>query len=204
MKKVIQALLAVLMVVLAIMLVKSITNPIDFKEEQTKRYSAVIQNLKDIRTAQLAYKTVYGKFTGSLDTLETFVKYDSLPLIYKEGVIPEEMLGKISEREAIAKGLIIRDTIFMSVLDSIYADNYAIDSLRYIPYGNGREFTLNQGIVITGSKLKVNVFEARAPSKYILEGLDKQMVINLNDGLVYKGLKVGSLEEANNSAGNWE
>ena len=60
------------------------------------------------------------------------------------------------------------------------------------------------GEVVTGSKLKVKVFEAKAPSKWILRGLDKQMIINFNDGWDYPGLKVGSLEEANNAAGNWE
>ena len=93
MKKVIQILLAVLIIVMAYLLVESIMKPIRFKKEQEHRYAVVIQNLKDIRKAQLAYKDVYGQFTGSLDTLTNFVKYDSLKIIYKKGEIPEEMLG---------------------------------------------------------------------------------------------------------------
>jgi hypothetical protein len=186
------------------LLVESIAKPIRFKKEQTKRYNEVIQNLKDIRTAQNAYKDVFGEFTSSFDTLTNFVKYDSLPLVFKKGEIPEERLGEITEQEAIAEGIIIRDTIRISVLDSIFPDNYKIDSLRFIPYTKGREFTMKAGEVVTGSKLKVKVFEAKAPSKYILQGLDKQMIINLNDGQEYPGLKVGSLTEANNASGNWE
>ena len=172
--------------------------------EQEKRYAEVIQNLKDIRTLELAYKEVYGKFTGSFDTLINFAKYDSLPIIFKKGEIPEDMLGKITEREAIKQGLIIRDTMKVNVLDSLFVDGYPIDSLRFIPFALGKQFALGQGTIKTGSGLIVNVFEAKAPSKYILHDLDKQMVINFNDGLDYKGLKVGSLVETNNSAGNWE
>ncbi len=204
MKKVIQILLAVLIIVMAYLLVESIMKPIRFKKEQTHRYAVTIQNLKDIRKAQLAYKDVYGEFTGSLDTLTNFVKYDSLKIIYKKGEIPEEMLGKITEKEAIAKGIIVRDTIRIAVLDSLFGKDYPADSLRYIPFSGGKEFKMAAGEVVTGSKLKVKVFEAKAPSKWILRGLDKQMIINFNDGWDYPGLKVGSLEEANNAAGNWE
>lgn len=204
MKKLIQIGLAVLIVVMGILLVRSIQDPIQFKKEKDRRYEIVVQNLKEIRTAQLAYKDVYGQFTGSLDTLTNFVKYDSLALIYKEGEIDEELLGQITEKEAIEKGMIIRDTIRVAVLDSLFGIDYLVDSLRFIPFSKGQEFRIAQGEVVTGSKLVVKVFEAKAPSKYILLGMNEQMIINLNDNLDYKGLKVGSLEEANNAAGNWE
>ena len=204
MKKLIQIGLAVLIVVMGFLMVKTIQDPIQFKKDKDYRYEIVVENLKDIRTAQLAYKDVYGEFTGSLDTLTDFVKFDSLPLIYKQGEIPEDLLGQITEREAIEKGMIIRDTVRVAVLDSLFGIEYPIDSLRYIPFSEGQEFRMAQGEVITGSKLVVKVFEAKAPSKYILLGLDEQMIINLNDGKDYKGLMVGSLEEANNAAGNWE
>lgn len=204
MKKLIQVGLFILIGVLGYLLVESIAKPIRFKKEQTARYDVVIQKLKDIRTAQMAYKDAYGSFTGSMDTLINFVKNDSLKLIFKQGEIPEEQLGKITEREAVLQGIIIRDTIPVSVLDSIYPDGYPIDSLRYIPFSDGKLFAMAAGEVVTGSKLKVKVFEAKAPSKHILKGMDKQQIINLNDGWEYKGLKVGSLEEANNAAGNWE
>jgi hypothetical protein len=204
MKTVIQVILGVLIVYLAYVAYQKIAEPIAFKKEQTKRYSETIQRLKDIRTSELAFKDVNNKFTASFDTLINFVKVGEFPVIRKIGEIPEDMLGKISEKEAISKGIIIRDTTFVSVRDSIFADNYNIDSIRYIPYSGGRQFTLGIGEIVTASSLKVKVFEAKAPSKYILKGMDQQEIINLNDGLPYPGLKVGSLTEANNAAGNWE
>ena len=204
MKALIHVLLAGLIVFLAYATVQSIVKPIEFQKEKDKRYAETIQRLKDIRTAEGAFKEVNGDYTASFDTLIDFVKTGEFSIIRKIGEIPEDLLGQISEKEAIQKGMIIRDTTKVSVLDSLYPANYKIDSLRFIPYAGGREFTLKKGVIETQSKLKVKVFEASAPSKYILKGLDEQEIINLNDGLDYKGLKVGSVTEVNNGAGNWE
>ena len=204
MKAFIHVLLAGLIVFLAYETVQSIVEPIEFKKEQKKRYDETIQKLKDIRAAQGAYKEVNGDYTASFDTLIDFVKNGQFSIIRKIGEIPEDLLGQISEKEAIQKGMISRDTTKVSVLDSLFPSNYKIDSLRFIPYSGGHEFTLKKGVVETASKLKVKVFEASAPSKLILKGLDEQEIINLNDGLDYKGLKVGSITEVNNGAGNWE
>ena len=83
--------------------------------------------------------------------------------------------------------------------------------MKYIPFGNGREFALGSTIVTTGSGVVVPVFEARAHNNVILGDLRakyEQEIINLNEARrmnsKYPGLKVGSLTEANNSAGNWE
>ncbi len=203
-KPIIQVLLAALIVYLGYVCVKSITDPIEFKTEQTKRYNVTIQRLKDIRTAQAAYKEVNNAYTASFDTLIAFIKTAEFKVIRKEGEIPEDLLGKITEKEAIKKGMIVRDTTRVSIIDSLFPKGWVADSMRFIPYSGGREFTMGVGEVETASKLKVKVFEAKAASKYILKDLDEQEIINLNDGLEYKGLKVGSLTEINNAAGNWE
>jgi len=58
------------------------------------------------------------------------------------------------------------------------------------------------------STLKVPVFEAKVPNRILLNGLNRQMRINLDDEALkmdrYTGLKVGSLEQNINNAGNWE
>ncbi|MBR5166460.1 MAG: hypothetical protein IKZ99_04520 [Salinivirgaceae bacterium] len=204
MKATIQVLLGLLIVYLFYVTVQSVNEPITFQKEQQKRYAETIQRLKDIRKAEGAFKEMNGDYTASFDTLIDFVKNGQIAVVRKIGEIPEELLGQITEKEAIAKGMIIRDTTKIAVIDTLFPKNYQIDSLRYIPYAQGREFTLKKGVIETASKLKVKVFEASAPSKYILTGMDEQQIINLNDGLDYKGLKVGSITEVNNGAGNWE
>lgn len=209
MKTVIQIILVIAIVVLGFMIVESIMKPIRFNKEKDKRYEATIERLKDIRTAQTAYKSQYGKFTGSFDTLINFLKYDSFKVVFKKGELTDSLVDAgWTEKKALLAGLITRDTSRVSVKDSLFKQRSHIDSLRYVPYTGGKEFELAAGEIETGSRVKVQVFEAKVHNNVLLHGLDKQLRINFNDErqriAKYAGLKVGSLEEATNNAGNWE
>lgn len=210
MKTVFQILLFVAAVVLTYFIYKSIQRPIEFGKAKDARYEATVAKLKDIRKAQLAYKDVYGQFCGSWDTLINFVTYDSVRNVKAIGELTDSMIeAKISEKKAIEMGLIIRDTVKVSVIDELFGGEYDANSLRYVPVpGEPAEFHLGQTIITTGSGIKVPVFEAKAHNNVILRGLDKQLIINLNDqrrtNEKYPGLRVGSLTETTNNAGNWE
>lgn len=210
MRTVIQILLVVAAVVITYFIYQSVQRPIEFDKAKEARYAVTIQKLKDIRKAQVAYKDVYGKFTGSWDTLVDFVAHDSVRNVRAIGELTDSMIeAKITEKKAIQMGLIIRDTVRVSVIEALFGGNYDANSLRYVPVpGEPTEFHLAQTILTTGSGIKVPLFEAKAHNNVILRGLDEQLIINLNDQRrtndKYPGLRVGSLEEANNNAGNWE
>lgn len=210
MKTVIQIVLTIAIIALGYFCVESIQKPIRFKKAHKERKEAVVDKLIQIRDAQVAYKSVYGRYTGSFDTLINFIKTDSLPLVKKEGSLTDSMLeAGMTELKALAMGIIKRDTVRVSVKDSIFKAKFPIDSLPYIPFvGGGEKFQMASGIVTTGSGVKVQVFEAKVHNNIYLNGLEEQEIINLSDKTQklerYPGLKVGSLEEANNNAGNWE
>ncbi|MHA7108583.1 hypothetical protein [Sunxiuqinia elliptica] len=210
MKTVIQIVLIVAAIILAYLIYQSVERPILFEKAKDERYDATVQRLKDIRKAQLAFKDVNGRFTGDWDTLITFVKQDSLPLVRKIGMLTDSMIeAGVTEEVAIKKGLIIRDTIKVGVLDTLFGRSYPIEDIKMIPVQDTvAEFHLGATVLTTGSGIKVPVFEAKAHNNTILKNLDKQLVINLNDQRrtndKYPGLKVGSLTETNNNAGNWE
>ncbi|MBN2805164.1 MAG: hypothetical protein JXR22_00770 [Prolixibacteraceae bacterium] len=213
MKRIIFQVIAIAVsIILAYLIWDSIQTPIDFTKEKDARYKEVIENLKDIRTAQLAFKDVNNKFCGDWDSLISFVKNDSIPKIRKIGMLTDSMIeAGLDEAKAMKKGLIIRDTIKVSVLEEIFPKDYPIDALRIIPNSGGQEFWMAQTIVTTGSGVKVPVFEARAHNNQILDELQqdyKQEIINLNEQFRknnrYPGLKVGSVIEPNNNSGNWE
>lgn len=210
MRTVIQVVLFIVALVLAYFIYQSIQRPIDFDKAKKVRYEATIERLKDIRKAELAFKDVYGRFTGSWDTLINFVVNDSVKNVRKIGELTDSMIeANISERKAIELGLIIRDTIKESVHDALFGKSYDPEQLKYVPVPDTiAEFHLGATIITTGSGIKVPVFEARAHNNLILRGLDRQLVINLNDqsrtNEKYPGLKVGSLTETINNAGNWE
>ncbi|MCU4175287.1 hypothetical protein [Carboxylicivirga sp. N1Y90] len=210
MKTVIQIVLVVAIIALGYLCVESINKPIRFQEQHALRKEANVEKLMYTRDAQVAYKSVHNKYTGSFDTLINFILSDSLPLVKKEGSLTDSMLeAGITEIKALALGIIKRDTIRVSVKDSLFPANYAVDSLAFIPFVDGDEkFVMGSGVVVTGSGVKVQVFEAKVHNNVYLKGLEAQEVINLNDKTQklerYPGLKVGSLEAANNNAGNWE
>ena len=200
MKTVYQILLFAVIVVLSYFIYEGIMNPIRFEKEKNKRYNKTIERLKEIRTAELAYRLENNKFTGSFDTLIHFVKFDSFNVV--------KQVGSMDDSIAVAKGLVYRETIKISVLDSLFKKGYAVDSLRHVPYAGNAEFELKAGHLETGSGIKVQVFEAKAHNDIILKGLDRQLVVNENDLRKklerYPGLQVGSLTEFTNHAGNWE
>lgn len=212
MKTAIQIVLLVAIIVLGYLLWESINKPIRFNKEKDRREAATIQRLKDIRSAQVAFRAEYNRFTGDFDTLINFLKTDSFRVVKAIGSVPDSMIEELgramAERQALRDGLISRDTIKLSVKDSLFTARYYIDSLRFVPFTDGYVFEMAAGVFQTGSKVQVRVFEAKVPYDVLLAGMDRQLVINYKETREkitgYPGLKVGSLEEATNNAGNWE
>ena len=77
-KRIIQIVLAVVIVCLIYVIYKQISTPIIFAKEKAAREARVIDRIKDIRTAERSFKTKYNRFTGDFDTLINFVLTDSL------------------------------------------------------------------------------------------------------------------------------
>lgn len=209
MKTAIQIILTVAILALGYLCWESIQKPVRFKQAHNERKEKVIERLEGIREAQRAYKSLYGDFTGSFDTLVNFIKTDSLRLVRMEGRLTDSMLEEgMTELKALKLGIIQRDTSFVSVRDSLFNKNFVADSLRYIPFTNKEEFQMDATTIETASGVEVPIFEAKVHNNTYLKGLDEQQIININDEdrayERYPGLKVGSLTEANNSAGNWE
>ncbi|MGB5988162.1 MAG: hypothetical protein WBG43_00255 [Marinifilaceae bacterium] len=212
-KTLIQVALWVLIVLFGYLCVMSIVRPTEFNKVKKQRYEKVIQNLKDIRTAQVAYKDANGSYTSSFDTLIDYVKNDSMKFIRAIGSLSDEQLeAGMTEREAVKKGLIFRDTIRIAALDTLFGKDYKIDELRYVPYSNNtEEFKMATGEIKTASGMEIKVFEASVRNFVIFKNiLDeyKDEILEFNGEKKrldkFMGLKVGNVEEANNNVGNWE
>jgi len=186
----------------------SIMGPINFENAKKEREKAVIARLIDIRKAQIEYKNVYKTHAGSFTDLVKFLKEDKLPFLIKEGVLTDEQLEKgMTEKEAVKKGLIRRDTIWVVAKDTLFGANYNVDDLANVP-GTSVKFSMDTATLTSGSGYTVKVFEAGVKYDDYLGDLDKQLVTNLKDKAdkleKFPGLRVGSLTEINNNAGNWE
>lgn len=210
MKTTFQILLIIVIGFLAFLVYESIMRPVKFQREYNIRTEKVIDRLKDIRSAQVAYKLVNGKYTASFDTLSDFVANGQIPVVRMEGSLNDSMiLAGMTELKALELGIIKRDTAYVNVIDTLFkTKTWIADSLRYVPFTNKAEFELGTNVLSTASGVDVEVFEAKVPYEVFLQGLEKQEIINLREVDVklnrFPGLRVGSLTEANNNAGNWE
>ena len=143
----------------------SIDEPIQFMKEKQVRYTGVIQNLKDLRQIELAYKKQNKKFCASMDTLINFIEHDSVVIVKMTGTVPDTL----TEPEALELGIITRDTTMVPAFEIAFNDEYMktrdakhaldVNTLRYVPYSESVEFNIDAGEITRSSGAKVQVFE---------------------------------------------
>ena len=229
MNKVLKAVLSIVLFLaiagLAYAIVNSIMEPVNFNKQVEARRSVGVQRLKDIRTLQVAYRSVNGKFTADFDSLKTFYETGKMEVVMQIGsnddslavanteklrkanrkITPEQMFELYKQGQhlvfSLSSMVAVKDTLFHSRRD------FNIDSLQYIPFSQGDTIQM-EAIIKEVSGVKVPLFEAKMPYKSLLKGLDNQLRINLDADRRtmnrYEGLQVGSISAPNNNAGNWE
>lgn len=208
MKIVLQLVLVAAIVLLTYMCYESIQAPIRFEETTKERTSEITARLIDIRRAQIEYKNKYGMHAGSFDDLAKFLNEGKIPFVLKEGVLTDDQLEKgMTEQEAIKKGIIKRDTSWIIAKDTLFGPSFNVADLRFVP-GTQTQFAMDTATLITAAGYTVKVFECGVTYDNFLGDLDPQLLYNLKQKAEiyekYPGLRVGSLTEINNNAGNWE
>ena len=59
-------------IALAYAIVASVQEPVKFEKEKSAREKVAVQRLKDIRTLQVAFKSKYGRYAPTMDSLAWF------------------------------------------------------------------------------------------------------------------------------------
>ncbi len=211
MKRVIQVLFVLVIIILGYLIIESIMEPIRFNQEVKVRERATIDRLIDIREAQKAYKDIYKKYTSSFDTLISFVDTGSFTVIKAIGEIPEDWLDEMgfekARKRALSEGEISREPIQVPVKDSLFSHDYEVNSMRLVPFTEGVNFSIESGELLTTSNLTVQVVEVSVLYNDLLNGMDRQLVVNYKDERMkmvgFEGVKFGSMEEGT-LTGNWE
>ncbi len=215
MRKIFQLLLAVAIIGLIYMIYLQISTPLEFEQEMAQKEKAVIERIKDVRSAQRAFKTANSRFTDNFDTLINFVLNDSLTLQRKR-VDEDDSVGMaqfklLQKKDKTLKNI---EEFKVAVIDTIFSPRKLsvdqVKQLRWIPgTDNSTEFMLAAGVVTTESKVVIPVVECKAPYVLFLDTVKyRQEIINKNDDLMnnfnmYPGIKFGSMDGGNNEAGNW-
>jgi hypothetical protein len=217
--------LPIVIIALVYFTYSSVMQPVKFNKQKDYRESIAIQRLKDIRTLEVAFKSVHNRFTASADTLADFYKDGRMKIVMQvgskddslavanterlkkthKGITPAQMFELYKNGESlvfsIASDVPVKDTLFRSRTD------FNADSLKYIPFSGGAPIEMS-AVVKKVSGVDVPLFEAKIPYKLLLKDLDNQLRINLDaqrkDQNRFPGLQVGSVTAPNNNAGNWE
>ena len=201
-RKTIQLILWPVIIILAWLVYRSPISLKEFQEETNYRKSAVVQDLKDIRTAQIAFKDKYRVYAGDFNSLLSFVKNDSLAVVKAIGETPDSL----TESQALSAGIISRDTVFVPAYQTIFNQDYLdtrdsrftfdLDKLPIVPFSD-EMFNIESGNIEKG-KVVVQVFEVSTTYTTFLNGLDAtNKGIDLNNII-----RVGSMSEVSIN-GNW-
>ncbi|GAA4282154.1 hypothetical protein [Gaetbulibacter aestuarii] len=207
-KPILNILLWILIIFLGYQTYNSIYDPIQFNKVKQKRYAKVIESLKDIRDAELAHRTVTGKFTDSFDNLIKFIDTAQYTITQRrDSTVIDEALTKLYQVET-TKDIVVIDTLgFVSVKDSLFKNSDRYKTMMNVPVGKpGAKFQLQAGF-LDQNDIKIPVFEASVKKDVILYDQDRDLLIQENqvvsvDGVNGDALKVGSMNEVK-TGGNW-
>ncbi len=173
-------------------------NSIKTKIDDDKRIKLVeaniIEKLKLIREAQIAYQKVNGQYTGDWNNLMKFIKEGNLYLTQRTEIIIPRPYGGDS--------IVVKiDTLgSVKVLDSLFAPskypNLNIDNLPIIPGSDGKRFEMFADKIMK-SGIRIDVVEVKDIAPINPRRSEK------NDILIMKPLRFGSRVDVT-TAGNWE
>ena len=216
----------IIIIGLVFLVYSSISKPVKFDKERDARKAVAIQQLKDIRDLEVGFKSVYNHFTADVDSLKEFYLNGKMKVELQVGspddsaaVANTERIRKANKKitnvqlyEMYQKGeknlvFTIESEVPTKETILVGRNDFDINKIGVIPFSGGDKVQM-AAVVKTVSGVQVPLFEAKMPYNSLLKGMDHQLIVNLNADMTdtdrYPGLMVGSIDNPNNNAGNWE
>lgn len=208
MKLIIQLVLWIVIIFLGYLVFNSIYEPIKFNDVKEARFAKVIENLKDIREAEMAHRTVTGKFEGDWDKLVRFIDTAQFTLTQRrDTTVNDEEYRKTYGVDRRIEIVVIDTLGYRSVKDSLFQGTDRYKTMMNIPItGIDKKFELAAGS-IDKNGTQIPVFEAKVAKEVILYDQDQDLVNQAKqivgvDEVPGPYISVGSMEEVKTS-GNW-
>ncbi len=205
MKIVVQLVLWVVIGFLGFLVFNSINGPVKFNKVKQERYAKAVENLRDIRRAQLAYRAITGKFEKNPEKLISFIDTAKFTLTQRRdsSFIRFNKILKIDE----PKDTVVIDTLgYASVKDSLFKTGSHKLMMKVPVEGVDANFEMDAGY-INKNDLRIPVFETKVSKDVLLFDQDKDLLAQEKevvsvDGVNGPFLSVGSMTEVMTS-GNW-
>jgi len=195
-----------LSLVLVFLIFKSINAPIKFNEVKKERYSKVIERLKDIRNAQIAFKSVNGIYSNDFQELIKFVDSAEFTITQKRdsSYMEYDRIYRID----MLREIIVTDTLgFVSVKDSLFANSVDYKDMASVPVLGVESLFSLKADIIDKNGYNVPVFEVRVPKDIVLFDQNKDLLSQEKETISVDGVNgpdivLGSLTDVSTS-GNW-
>ncbi|MBP2832109.1 hypothetical protein J8281_07885 [Aquimarina sp. U1-2] len=205
MKIVIQLVLWVVIGFLGYLVFNSINGPVKFNKIKQARYAQAVENLREIRTAQLAHRSITGRFEKDPEKLISFIDTAKFTLTQRRdsSFIRYNKILRIDE----PKDTVVVDTLgYASVKDSLFKADGHKNMMQVPVEGVDAKFEMNAGF-INKNDLRIPVFEAKVGKDVLLHDQDRDLLAQEKevvsvDGVNGPYLSVGSMTEVMTS-GNW-
>ncbi len=210
MDKLIKVLVLVVALVLAYLTVQSVLGPVNFDDTQKSRELVLQKQLKKIAAYQEAYEYVHHRY-ATAEELVDFLNNGRVYYVRAEGDYTDAMREKgLTEAQAAAQGLIVRDTVWSSAKDSLLKDGTDVATLFNV-FDTPNKIKVETGTieqVIGRDTVNVSVFQATVPFTDYLSDLDQGRLKEKTTAALerkngFAGLRIGSLLEVKKT-GNWE
>jgi len=205
MKTVITIALWLISIFFAYQIYNSVMQPIEFDKVKKERYTQVIEKLKDIRDAQVAYRRVTGKFAEDFPSLVRFIDTAQYTITQQRdsSFMEYDKVYRIDMEREVR----IIDTLgFVSVKDSLFGDN-SYKNIATVPFGqNNEEFEMDAS-TIDANGFTAPVFEVKVDKSVILYDQPEDLVANEKSAISVEEVNgpeiiVGSMTKVSTSA-NW-
>ena len=168
MKKGIITTLWILIIFFSYKIYDSINGPIKFNVVKNKRYAQVINRLKIIRKAQIAFKDVNGLYSNNFDSLVKFIDEGIFTLIEKRdsSYLEYDRIYRID----MLREVIVVDTLgTVKVKDSLFKESDEYKRMAFIPVDGVQDSVFKiQSNIIDKNGYKVPVFEVKISKNIVL------------------------------------
>lgn len=204
--RIIKLFLWLLIIIFAWKVYGSINGPIEFNKVKNERYLKVIDKLKDIRNAQIAYKSVNGIYSDNFEGLIKFIDTAQYTLIQKRdsSFLEYDRTFRID----MLREVVVIDTLgFASVKDSLFGNSDRYKNMSKVPIEGVDEIFKIKSDVIDKNGYNVPVFEVRVSKDVVLFDQNKDLLkqekgLMSVDGVNGPDIVLGSLTEVSTN-GNW-
>ena len=185
---------------------RSVTGPIEFKKVKQERFAKVVSNLKDIRDAQEAYKTVNRNYAKDFKTLVSFVDTGNYTITQQRD---SSFLryNKAFQIDMPVDTILIDTLGTVSVRDSLFRNDNRYKTMMDVPgAAGGEKFEMKADIIDKGG-YRAPVFEAKVAKKVVLHDQPQTLLDRENTHISVEEVNgseiiVGSLTEVS-TTGNW-